>query len=96
MLQQTPVARVLPIYIQWMKRWPTAASLAQATPAEVITAWGRLQQWSLAHLSAPLRNQSVVYVHWLINVSGGTLIFRYQINQSALKRGMEPIDNAEV
>ena len=42
MLQQTPVARVLPIYIQWMKRWPTAASLVQATPAEVITAWGRL------------------------------------------------------
>ena len=42
MLQQTPVARVLPIYIQWMKHWPTAASLAQATPAEVITAWGRL------------------------------------------------------
>ena len=42
MLQQTPVARVLPIYIQWMKRWPTAESLAQATPAEVITAWGRL------------------------------------------------------
>ena len=42
MLQHTPVARVLPIYIQWMKHWPTAASLAQATPAEVITAWGRL------------------------------------------------------
>ena len=42
MLQQTPVARVLPIYIQWMKRWPSAASLATATPAEVITAWGRL------------------------------------------------------
>lgn len=42
MLQQTPVARVLPIYMQWMKRWPTAASLAAATPAEVITAWGRL------------------------------------------------------
>jgi A/G-specific adenine glycosylase len=42
MLQQTPVARVLPIYIQWMTRWPTAASLSQATPAEVITAWGRL------------------------------------------------------
>lgn len=42
MLQQTPVNRVLPVYIDWMKRWPTAASLAQATPAEVITAWGRL------------------------------------------------------
>jgi A/G-specific adenine glycosylase len=42
MLQQTPVQRVLPIYLEWMKRWPTAADLAKATPAEVITAWGRL------------------------------------------------------
>lgn len=42
MLQQTPVQRVLPVYIEWMKRWPTASDLAQATPAEVITAWGRL------------------------------------------------------
>jgi A/G-specific adenine glycosylase len=42
MLQQTPVQRVLPIYNEWMKRWPTPADLAAATPAEVITAWGRL------------------------------------------------------
>ena len=42
MLQQTPVARVLPIYIEWMKRWPTPASLAAASPAQIITAWGRL------------------------------------------------------
>ena len=42
MLQQTPVNRVLPVYNQWMERWPTAAHLAKATPAEVITAWGRL------------------------------------------------------
>lgn len=42
MLQQTPVNRVLPVYEAWMKRWPTAASLSKATPAEVITAWGRL------------------------------------------------------
>ncbi len=42
MLQQTPVQRVLPVYNEWMKRWPTPARLAQATPAEVITAWGRL------------------------------------------------------
>lgn len=42
MLQQTPVQRVLPVYLEWMKRWPTAADLAKATPAEVITAWGRL------------------------------------------------------
>ena len=42
MLQQTPVNRVLPVYNQWMERWPTAAHLAKATPAEVITTWGRL------------------------------------------------------
>jgi A/G-specific adenine glycosylase len=42
MLQQTPVARVLPIYIEWMKRWPTPGALAAATPAQIITAWGRL------------------------------------------------------
>ena len=42
MLQQTPVNRVLPVYSEWMERWPTAAHLAKATPAEVITAWGRL------------------------------------------------------
>ncbi len=42
MLQQTPVNRVLPVYESWMKRWPTADDVAKATPAEVITAWGRL------------------------------------------------------
>ena len=42
MLQQTPVQRVLPIYEDWMRRWPTPSYLAKASPAEVITAWGRL------------------------------------------------------
>jgi A/G-specific adenine glycosylase len=42
MLQQTPVVRVLPKWHEWMQKWPTPAALAQATPAEVITAWGRL------------------------------------------------------
>jgi A/G-specific adenine glycosylase len=42
MLQQTPVVRVVPKWHEWMVRWPTPANLAQATPAEVITAWGRL------------------------------------------------------
>ena len=42
MLQQTPVSRVLPKWIEWMDGWPTPKDLAKATPAEVITAWGRL------------------------------------------------------
>lgn len=39
MLQATPVARVLPYYEQWMRRWPTAALLAAAAPGDAIAAW---------------------------------------------------------
>jgi A/G-specific adenine glycosylase len=39
MAQQTQVARVLPHYERWLARWPTAAALAAATPAEVLCAW---------------------------------------------------------
>jgi A/G-specific adenine glycosylase len=42
MLQQTPVARVEPVWRQWTDRWPTPADLASASPAEVIRAWGKL------------------------------------------------------
>ncbi len=42
MLQQTPVIRVLPKWIEWMERWPTPADLANAKQSDVITAWGRL------------------------------------------------------
>lgn len=42
MLQQTPVARVEPVWRAWMHRWPTPSDLAGEPPAEVIKAWGRL------------------------------------------------------
>lgn len=42
MLQQTPVARVAPVFEAWMERWPDAGALAAAAPADVIRAWGRL------------------------------------------------------
>jgi A/G-specific adenine glycosylase len=42
MLQQTPVARVLPAWSGWVARWPTPAALAGDSPAEAIRAWGRL------------------------------------------------------
>ena len=42
MLQQTPVARVLPAYEAWLARWPTAAALAAATPGDAVRQWGRL------------------------------------------------------
>lgn len=42
MLQQTPVARVLPIHQQWLERWPTPADLAAERSGEAVRAWGRL------------------------------------------------------
>jgi A/G-specific adenine glycosylase len=42
MLQQTPVARVEPVWREWLDRWPTPGHLAAASPAEVIRAWGKL------------------------------------------------------
>jgi A/G-specific adenine glycosylase len=42
MLQQTPVARVEPVWTAWMATWPTPAALAAAGRAEVLRAWGKL------------------------------------------------------
>ncbi|GII95682.1 A/G-specific adenine glycosylase [Sinosporangium siamense] len=42
MLQQTPVARVLPIWTMWMVRWPTPADLAAESSGEAVRHWGRL------------------------------------------------------
>jgi A/G-specific adenine glycosylase len=39
MLQQTQVERVLPRYLEWLRRWPTAEALADAPLADVIRAW---------------------------------------------------------
>jgi A/G-specific adenine glycosylase len=39
MLQQTQVERVVPRYLEWLARWPTAEALAAASPADVIRAW---------------------------------------------------------
>ena len=39
MLQQTQVDRVIPRWVAWLERWPTAEALAAASPADVIRAW---------------------------------------------------------
>jgi A/G-specific adenine glycosylase len=38
-LQATPVARVVPYYLSFTERWPTAADLARAPLGEVLAAW---------------------------------------------------------
>lgn len=42
MLQQTPVARVLPVWRAWLERWPTPVALAAEPVGEAVRAWGRL------------------------------------------------------
>ncbi|WP_153504042.1 HhH-GPD family protein [Cumulibacter manganitolerans] len=42
MLQQTPVARVLPVFEAWLERWPEPSSLASATTGDAVRMWGKL------------------------------------------------------
>ncbi|UOZ08356.1 A/G-specific adenine glycosylase [Amycolatopsis sp. WQ 127309] len=42
MLQQTPVARVEPIWREWLARWPVPSALAASSQGEVVRAWGKL------------------------------------------------------
>ena len=39
MLQQTQVERVVPRYLRWLERWPSAGALAAAPLADVIREW---------------------------------------------------------
>jgi A/G-specific adenine glycosylase len=42
MLQQTPVARVVPVWTQWLQRWPEAPALAAEPAGAAVRLWGRL------------------------------------------------------
>ena len=42
MLQQTPVARVIPAWTAWLERWPGPVELAAASTADVLRMWGKL------------------------------------------------------
>ena len=39
MLQQTQVSRVVPLYLEWLERWPDVGALSAAPTADVIRAW---------------------------------------------------------
>ncbi len=42
MSQQTPVARVIPLWRAWLERWPDMRELAEAPTADVLRAWDNL------------------------------------------------------
>ncbi len=42
MLQQTPVARVIPRLAEWLTAWPAPTDLAAAPPADAVRRWANL------------------------------------------------------
>lgn len=42
MLQQTPVVRVAPIWLDWVARWPVPSAMAASSQGDVLRAWGKL------------------------------------------------------
>ncbi|RVW06810.1 HhH-GPD family protein [Rhodococcus spongiicola] len=42
MLQQTPVTRVVPVWADWVRRWPVPSLMATSSQADVLRAWGKL------------------------------------------------------
>lgn len=62
MLQQTQVKTVIPYYLRFMKRFPTAAALAQADQQMVLKAWEGLGYYSRArnlHRAAAMVTQKM-------------------------------------
>lgn len=42
MSQQTPMTRVVPYWVEWMRRWPTVYSCAEADITDILVLWGHL------------------------------------------------------
>ena len=61
MAQQTPVARVVPIWLEWIERWPTPAALANASPADAARAAkdAGVKALVLYHLVPPLPSRLI-------------------------------------
>jgi A/G-specific adenine glycosylase len=57
MLQQTPVARVLPKYREWLRRYPSLDALARATAREVREVW-----YPLGYNARPVRLRNIARV----------------------------------
>ncbi|MDQ7820949.1 MAG: A/G-specific adenine glycosylase [Armatimonadota bacterium] len=66
MLQQTPVARVLPKYREWLRRYPTWQTLARATARDVREAW-----YPLGYNARPVRLRNIARI--VVRRYGGRL-----------------------
>jgi A/G-specific adenine glycosylase len=87
MLQQTTVAAVKPFYEAFLRRWPGAASLAQAQSEEVMRAWAGLGYYSRA------RN-----LHACAKIVAGELAGKFPDTEAELRRlpGIGPYTAAAI
>jgi len=94
MLQQTQVERVVPRYLHWLERWPTAASLAAAPLGEVIREWQGLG-YNRRAVSLHRAAQHVTASGWPENLTELPGVGRYTadaIARFALQHDVLPVD----
>jgi A/G-specific adenine glycosylase len=94
MLQQTQVERVIPRYLRWLERWPTAAALAAASPAEVIREWQGLG-YNRRAVSLHRAAQRIAADGWPADLTELPGVGRYTadaISCFALGRDVLPVD----
>jgi A/G-specific adenine glycosylase len=94
MLQQTQVARVVPRYLAWLERWPTAEALAAASPAEVIVEWQGLG-YNRRALNLHRAAQRVAAEGWPRDLTELPGVGRYTadaVARFAFRRPVVPVD----
>jgi A/G-specific adenine glycosylase len=94
MLQQTQVSRVVPYYLAWLERWPTAESLAAAPRADVIRVWQGLG-YNRRAINLHRAAQAVAKEGWPENLTDLPGVGRYTadaIARFALGRPVLPVD----
>jgi A/G-specific adenine glycosylase len=94
MLQQTQVERVIPRYLRWLERWPTAQALAAASPGEVIREWQGLG-YNRRALSLHRAAQRVAADGWPEDLTELAGVGRYTadaVSAFALEQRVLPVD----
>jgi A/G-specific adenine glycosylase len=74
MLQQTQVSRVQTYFVNWMRKWPTLAALAEATEDEVVSSWAGLGYYRRARFLLQGARYAAAYTSGLLPTSPAALM----------------------
>jgi A/G-specific adenine glycosylase len=94
MLQQTQVDRVVPRYLRWLERWPTADALAAAPRSEVIREWQGLG-YNRRAVNLHRAAQRIAATGWPDDLTELPGVGRYTadaVARFALERDVLPVD----